>query len=94
MKLKLTPSFKNALNSQIQFIAMDKPQSARKFKNAILDRIRKIPKMPYSNRKSIFFEDSEIRDLVYKGYIVVYRVNKLKKRIEVFGFTKYQENPF
>ncbi len=50
--------------------------------------------MPYSNRKSIFFEDVEIRDLVFKGYVIVYRINKTKELIEVFGFAKYQEKPF
>ena len=94
MKLKLTRSFRNALNSQIKFIAKDKPQVARRFKNEILNRIRKIPQMPYSNRQSIFFEDSQIRDSIFKGYIVVYKVNEAKNQIEVFGFTKYQENPF
>lgn len=94
MKLKLTQSFKNELNSQIRFIAKDKPQAARNFKNDLLHKLRKIPQMPYSHRKSIFFEDVEIRDLIFKGYIIVYRINKPKNQIEVFGFTKYQENPF
>lgn len=94
MRIKLTSSFRNSLNSQIRFIAQDKPKAARKFKNDLLTRIRKIPQMPYSNRKSIFFEDEEIRDMVFKGYVVVYRINTDKEMVEVFGFTKYQEKPF
>ena len=94
MKLRLTKSFKNELNSQIRFIAKDKPQAARSFKNGLLNKIRSIPQMPYSQRKLIFFEDVEIRDLIFKGYIIVYRINKRKDQIEIFGFTKYQENPF
>lgn len=50
--------------------------------------------MPLKNRKSIFFERDEIRDLVFKGYIIVYRINYADDSIEVFGFTKFENNPF
>jgi hypothetical protein len=42
-------------------------------------------------RKSIYFENSNIRDLIFKGYTVVFRINE--EQIEVFGFVKYQNNP-
>ena len=44
--------------------------------------------MPLKSRKSIFFEKDEIRDLIFKGYIIVYRINYDDDSIEVFGFTK------
>jgi hypothetical protein len=47
--------------------------------------------MPFRCRKSIFFKDEAIRDLVFRGYVVTYRV--LYSELEVFGFTKYQKNP-
>ena len=50
--------------------------------------------MPYKNRKSIFFNRNDIRDLVYKGYITVYKINQTEHSIEVFGFTKFENNPF
>lgn len=50
--------------------------------------------MPFKHRKSIFFDRDDIRDLVFKGYVTVYKVNMDLKEIEVFGFTKYKENPF
>ena len=50
--------------------------------------------MPYSNRKSVFFDNKEIRDLIFKGYVIVYRINKKEETIEVFGFTKYENDPF
>lgn len=94
MKIKITKSFSNKLNKQVDYIAKDKPIAARKFKNDILLEIKGISKMPYRNRKSIFFENKEIREFIFKGYIVVYRINKLKNHIEVFGFTKYEAKPF
>lgn len=92
MKLKISVSFREKPNEQIKFIAKDKPVAARKFKTELLKRIKDIPKIPYSNRKSMFFDRNDIRDLIFKGYIIVYKVNEQEKAIEVFGFTKYEDN--
>jgi len=37
------------------------------------------------------FDDDTIRDLVFKGYVIVYKIRD--DYIDVFGFTKYQETP-
>ncbi len=92
MKIDISTSFREKLNSQIEYIAKDKPGAARKFKIELLKIIKEIPAMPYRNRKSIFFDDHEIRDMVYKGYIVVYRIVAKDETIQVFGFTKYEED--
>ena len=52
MRLRVLKSFKDKLNDQIEYIARDKPEAARRFKKEVLQRIREIPQMPYSNRKS------------------------------------------
>jgi len=78
MKLRILNSFGDKLNDQVDYIAQDKPGAARRFKSEILERIKEIPKMPYANRKSIFFDREDIRDLIYKGYIVVYIVDDEK----------------
>ena len=94
MKIKVLKTFKDKLNRQIEYIARDKPHAARKFKSELLKCIKEIPLMPYKNRKSIFFDRNDIRDLIYKGYIVVYKINQTEHSIEVFGFTKFENNPF
>ncbi len=94
MKIKITKSFSNKLNKQVDYIAKDKPAAARKFKNDVLAEIKSVSNMPYRNRKSIFFDNNDIREFIFKGYIIVYRINKLKNLIEFFGFTKYEEKPF
>ncbi len=94
MKLKVLSSFRDKLIIQIEFIAKDKPFAARKFKSELISKIKEIPQMPYMHRKSIFFDREDIRELIHKGYIIVYKVNEKESAIEVFGFTKYEENPF
>jgi len=92
MKVKILKSFKDKLNRQIEFIAQDKPEAARKFKNDLIIRIQKLPQMPYSNRKSIFFNREDVRDLIFKGYIIVYKIDIEKQYIYVFGFIKFEKN--
>jgi len=91
MKLKILKSFKDRLNDQVDYIAKDKPGAARRFKTEVIRQIRDIPKMPFANRKSIFFNREDIRDLIIKGYVIVYKIDKAKNEIIVFGFTKYKK---
>lgn len=35
--------------------------------------------------------ENQIRDLIFKGYTIVFRINN--KQIEIFGFIKYQRTP-
>ena len=76
MKLRILNTFGDKLNDQVDYIAQDKPGAARKFKSDIIKRIREIPDMPFANRKSIFFDREDIRDLIFKGYIVVYKIDE------------------
>ena len=71
MRLRILTSFGDKLNDQVEYIAKDKPAAARKFKSEVIERIKGIPKMPYANRKSIFFDREDIRDLLSKGYVIV-----------------------
>jgi hypothetical protein len=50
--------------------------------------------MHYAYRQSIFFDRADIRDLIFKGYVIVFKINEDKQIIEVFGFSKWQDKPF
>lgn len=90
-KIVFTHSFTLRLEKQIRFIAINNPQNARRFKNSLLARIKEIAQNPYACRKSIYFDNKEIRDLIYKGYTIVYVITDIN--IEVFGFLKHQKDP-
>ena len=93
MRIIFKDTFLQRLSRQIDYIALDSSKRARKFKNDVLNEIRRIPDMPYANRKSIYFDNDQIRDLIFKGYTIVYRINEEDHCIEIFGFTKYQDKP-
>jgi hypothetical protein len=54
MKLGILKTFGDKLNDQVDYIAKDKPNAARKFKSDVLKKIKDVPNMPFANRKSIF----------------------------------------
>ena len=91
MKIVFKDTFINRLENQLDYISLDSPKRARKFQSDLFRRIKEIPDNPYRYRKSIYFTDELIRDLVFKGYTVVFRINE--NTIEIFGFVKFQNKP-
>lgn len=89
MKVNIQDSFVEKLNRQVLYIAYDKPAAARKFKNDILQKCRKLKDNPYKFKKSIYFDREDIRDMVFKGYTIVYKVDK--EVISVFALLKHEE---
>lgn len=94
MKTIITENFKYKLADQIEYIAKDKPYAAQNFRKQLISRIKEIHILPYKHRKSIFFDEDIYRDLIYKGYIIVYKIDLPNQTIIIFGFTKYEDNPF
>jgi len=84
-------TFVSRLEKQLKYLSENSPKSARKLKTELIKKIKEIPENPYLFRKSIYFENELVRDLIYKGYTVVFRINE--NQIEIFGFTRFQENP-
>ena len=91
MKIEFLDSFVDKLNHQVGFIARDKPDAARKFKSDILNRIKELQSFPKRCKKSVYFDNENIRDLTFKGYTVIYKIDYAKKIISVFALLKYEE---
>ena len=74
MTVRLTETFNKHFQKQVNYIASDKPFFARKFKNELLDEIKKVANEPYRCRKSRYFEDEHCRDLIYKKHTIVFKI--------------------
>ena len=74
----------------MRFISYDSKNRALAFKNKLDNQISNILDMPYKCRKSIYFDNENIRDLIYKGYTVVYKVDEEKSTITIIGIKKYK----
>jgi plasmid stabilization system protein ParE len=83
--------FKTDIKEILDFIKKDKISSSQKFKKNLKEKIEKLIFHPYKYRKSIYFDDENIRDLIYKGYIIPYKIDKKQKRIYILGIIKYKK---
>lgn len=91
MKIEFAKTYRLSLLDQVLYIARDKPFAARKFKKDIIKNINKDLKYPYHFKKSIYYDDENIRDHVFKGYTSVYKIDLENQIVTVFGFIKYKE---
>ena len=91
-KIVKTPYFKSRLQEILRFIALDSKDQAKRFKNRLYVSIQTIIEMPYKHRRSIYFDDDNVRDLIFKGYTVAYEIDEVNNRIIIMGIKKYREN--
>ncbi|MGE4397320.1 MAG: type II toxin-antitoxin system RelE/ParE family toxin [Sulfurimonas sp.] len=89
MNIRFEESFINSLALKLKYIAKDSPRAARKFKNELFALCKDISDMPYKHRKSIYHDDENIRDLVFKGYTVVYMIED--EIISVFALIHHEK---
>ncbi len=75
----------------MKFISKDSKPRALNFKSEIDNEINNLDNMPYKFRKSIYFEDENIRDLIYKGYTIPYKIDEPQDTITIIGIKKSQE---
>lgn len=84
-------SYLHKLQSIMEFIAQDSVNQAIKFQVELDEIIDDIPNMPFKYRKSIYFNDKNIRDLIFMGYVIPYKIDIAKNQIIIIGINKYME---
>lgn len=89
MNLEFLPAFVNRLEGFVEIIAEDKLSAARKFQKELINVCKEIQNFPYKHRKSIYFDDNDIRDLVHKGFVIIYKIDG--DTIRVFAFIHRNE---
>lgn len=82
--------FLNSLCNIIEFITRDSKKKAFYFRDELLKRIDELSFMPYKFRKSLAFDDENVRDFIFKGYVIPYKIDKEKDLIIILGI--YKEN--
>jgi len=83
MQIKRSPRYKNNLFKILDYIAEDKLSASTNFLNELDKLINNLPNFPFKFRQSIYFDNQNIRDLIYKGYTINYRVNESKNSIDI-----------
>jgi len=93
MKIIHKPTFSKQLKNIIKYIAQDKPSASMKFKNELKEYINLLPNHPFKYRKSIYFDNENIRDMIYKKYTIIYRVNLRKNEIVILRIFNKNKPP-
>ncbi len=92
MKIIKDPKFNEEFNTILRFIDLDSKPRAINFKNELISKVKDLPYMPYKYRKSHYFEDVNIRDYIFKGYVIPYKVDIDKNTLFILGIVKYKES--
>ncbi len=92
MKIKLTIEFNHDLNEIVDFISKDKPLAARKFKIEIIKMMQKDLTDPFLFKKSIYFEDENIRDYVFKGFTIVIKADIELNLVTIVAILKHKNS--
>jgi plasmid stabilization system protein ParE len=88
MKVKFSENFYFLLNEIVDYIAKDKPQASRKFKNNLIKLLKKDLQFPYNFKKSNYFDKETYRDYTHKGYTISYEINDEEQLVIVLGIIK------
>ena len=83
MQIIRSRKYQIRLLSILEHIAKDKVSASRAFQKELDKSIKNIPNFPYKHRQSIYFDDKNVRDLVYKKYTINYEINLDTNSIEV-----------
>lgn len=89
MTVRLQSSFIAKLRFVIEKIADDKKSAAHTFRRDILHECQSLSDFPFRCRRSIHYNDDNIRDLIFKGYTIIYKI--VDDEIKVFALTKYED---
>ena len=91
MKIIKSNKFNDKLKNILQYIASDSVANAKDFKSELDFKIKELVSFPFKFRASKYYDEENARDLIFKGYTIVFRLTK--ESVEIFGFVKFQEEP-
>lgn len=84
MVLNFKPRYKSELKEITDFIALDSPSRAKEFAKNISIKLKVLLSFPHIGR----VRDENIKELIYKGYVIPYFING--DEINILGI--YKEN--
>ena len=87
MVIRYADEFWQNLNEILDFISANSESNAQNFLNELKSKIMTITDMPYRFHKNLIANDDNIRDLIFKGYVISFEVDK--KTIKILTIYKF-----
>jgi plasmid stabilization system protein ParE len=85
LKIIESKQFKDELRMIAFYIRKDKLSASLSFVRTLKKRIKLLQDSPYQSKKSIYFDNDEVRDMVYMGYTIVYEINQEQNTLELLS---------
>ncbi len=90
MKIIQTLRFLEEFETILFFIAEDSLLAALNFQDEVESKLQNLPHFPYKCRCSTKLNETNIRELIFHGYVIPYRINTTMEQIEILGI--FSEN--
>lgn len=91
MQITRDVKYLTSLEVILDFIAKDSFNRAVKFLHLLDKHIDQIPNMPYKYRQSYYFDATNVRDLICKGYTIPYLIDIDTQTIVVLDIFKWSK---
>ena len=85
MKIIRTKKFLKEFETIVLFIAQDKKSAALNFKSEVNKKINQLKTFPYKYRASYYYEQEQYRDMTYKGYTIIYKIDTKKETLFILS---------
>lgn len=90
-KIVRSNEFKENLSKILFYIAKDSKNRANNFKNSLKKELHELTFMPLKYRQSIYFNQENIRDFIFKGYCIPYVIDEENRRLILLDIIKWEE---
>ena len=91
MKVEFNSLFEEALFNILMYIMHDSEYASFMFEEELFKHLEDLPLFPYKFRKSIYYDDENIRDYIFMGYTIPYLVDEKHDVIVVLDIFKWLE---
>jgi len=89
MKLIRTREYLLSLQDIMLYIAKDKKSAALNFRKELNKKLKGVKDNPKMYRQSFYYDDEAYRDLIFKGYTTVYKIDETDMSIKVLDIFKW-----
>ncbi len=83
MQIRRHGEFATHLFEILDHIARDNFAASERFLSALNERIYHLVDFPYQCRRSIYFDDDDVRDMIFRGYTIIYEIDNEDSCIEI-----------
>ena len=81
MQINKSEHYKQDLLSILEYIAKDKVSAMINFRKELNKSLNLLKSFPYKCKPSLYYEAKEIRDMSFKGYSIIYKVDESEQQI-------------